>query len=93
MSPLPFHILLALAQADSTGAQLLRQAESDVASALILRQRSLYTALQNLVKQGLVMSEGSGRAAIYRLSRSGRLRLQAEKTRLSRAVRLLHERV
>ena len=93
MNPLPFHILLALAAADGTGAEVWRRTQEDLRSTLALRERSFYTALQSLAAKGWVASAGAGRAAVYHLTPQGRRRLQEDNMRLAQAVRLLQERL
>jgi len=73
-------------------AQRIRQLSRDV---LLLRQGSLYPALQRLERQGWITaewgaSENNRRARFYRLTKAGRRRLEQEVAgweRLSAAIR------
>jgi transcriptional regulator len=75
-------------------AQRIRQVSKDV---LLVQQGSLYPALQRLERQGWITadwgeSENKRRARFYRLTASGRRRLERERAvweRLAGAIRLV----
>jgi DNA-binding PadR family transcriptional regulator len=93
MTPISFHILLALAAGDARAPELLIHTSQDLAATLLVAERSFYAALPRLEREGCIEAHGEGRAKRYHLTALGRRRLQAEKIRLGRAVTLLHERL
>ena len=94
MSPLSLSILLALADGDATSAEVIRRAHEDVQGSIILPRRSLYAALERLVREGAVARRlGPRETVMYGLLPAGRRQLQAEKVWLLRVVQLLGDRI
>jgi DNA-binding PadR family transcriptional regulator len=80
LTPLSFHILLALAAGDLTPVQLITQIAGDSVSAVLPSESTFYKALKRLKTEGMIgVSPGFARAIT--LTARGRQVLRAESTR------------
>jgi DNA-binding PadR family transcriptional regulator len=96
LSPALFFVLLTLTDGDSHGYAIMKQIGSLSNHAIRMGPATLYTSLQRLLELGLIEevagrateAEGDRRRRYYRLSRNGRLVLEAEVGRMDSLVRL-----
>jgi DNA-binding PadR family transcriptional regulator len=94
LTPAVFHILLALAGGDRHGYGILKDVLRQTDGAVRLGPGTIYGTLQRLMDSGWVEeSDGPSAAAVderrrhYRLTRSGRMALDAEVRRMEALVR------
>lgn len=93
MTPLTFHILLALAAGDTIAWKIKDRIWEDVAGSMVVADRSFYAALKRLVAKGWIEATPDGREMRYSLLPLGRRLLEREKIRYGHAVHLLHIRL
>jgi DNA-binding PadR family transcriptional regulator len=91
LTPLSYHVLLALVEGERHGYAILRDIEERAAGAMRPGTGTLYAAIQRLVDEGALEESTSRRAAdddarrrYYRLSTFGRTLARAETLRLAR---------
>ena len=95
LTPQQFHILLALTQADRHGYGIIREIDDHTGGEMRLGTGTLYTAIARLEQLGLVAesptrprpARDDERRRYYRLTRLGRVVLEAETARLDVLVR------
>jgi DNA-binding PadR family transcriptional regulator len=94
MPPLTLYLLLALADQDLGSAELLRRAQDDTHNDVWLRPRSMYVALDRLVRTKHITRrlDSYGRVT-YHLTRAGVQSLKFEQARIERVARLLSKRL
>jgi DNA-binding PadR family transcriptional regulator len=100
ITPVEFHILLALVDADRHGYAIMQQVAVDSGDAIQLGPGTLYGALSRLLDYGLIREVESGvdpslddsRRRYYRLTAGGRTAAGAEAQRLARVVRVARSR-
>jgi DNA-binding PadR family transcriptional regulator len=99
LTPLSMAILLSLAERDLHGYALLQEVERLTEGALKPGTGSLYTALQRLMDEGLLVespdlpaSDEDQRRRYYRITSPGRDAVRAEAARLTRLLRVARER-
>jgi DNA-binding PadR family transcriptional regulator len=99
LDPLPsaaFHILLSLADEDLHGYGIMRQVELQTNGRMRLGPGTLYSSIQALLENGLIVeADPSGRAATaderrryYRLTAAGRKLARSEAERLADLLRV-----
>jgi DNA-binding MarR family transcriptional regulator len=93
MTPISFHILLALALRDEIAGKLFDQIQIDLANSMEISRRSYYAALKRLTDKGWIDATPAGREVTYHLLPPGRRMLQREKIRYGRAAHLLVQRL
>lgn len=94
LSPVSYHILLALAGSDRHGYLIRKAVEQQSDGAVRLGQGTLYAALRRLEDDGLIEESpwrpsadlDDTRRRYYRLTRAGRTTLRAETERLEATV-------
>jgi DNA-binding PadR family transcriptional regulator len=93
LTPLAFHVLVALGEENRHGYGIIKDIEERTDGALSLRSGTLYTALQRLLEAGWIddtPAPGSPgvdpRRRYYRLTTLGRAVASAESVRLQRLV-------
>jgi DNA-binding PadR family transcriptional regulator len=97
LTPVVFHILLALSEGPRHGYGILKDVLDQTGGRVRLGPGTLYGSLQRLMDQGLVEEAATPAGAderrrYYRLHRSGRAALDAEVERLDALVRVAHAR-
>ena len=98
LSPAVFHILLALAEADSHGYAIMRDVEGRTGGLVRIGPGMLYGSIKWLAEDRLIEEvpskrrEGDDRRRSYRLTAAGRALLKAEAARLESAVALARTR-
>jgi DNA-binding PadR family transcriptional regulator len=99
LTPLSMAILLSLAERDQHGYALLQDVERLTDGELKPGTGSLYTALQRLMDEGLLIespdlpaADEDQRRRYYRITEPGRDAVRAEAARLARVLRLARER-
>jgi len=96
LTPAVFNILLALADGEKHGYAIMREVEEATDGRVRMGPGTLYGSLDRMLKAGLIEesenrpipSRDDERRRYYRLSGFGRRVLQAEASRLSKAVRM-----
>jgi DNA-binding PadR family transcriptional regulator len=98
LDPLPsaaFHILLALADQDLHGYEIMRQVAEQTSGRMRLGPGTLYGSIQTLLEEGLIEQAepkrgqaGGERRRYYRLTSSGRKLARAEADRLADLLRV-----
>ena len=94
LTPLAFQVLLALADADRHGYGIIREVETRTDGLIKLRSGTLYTLLQRLLAEALILesderpvaAEDDERRRYYALTEFGRVVLTAEARRLESAI-------
>jgi DNA-binding PadR family transcriptional regulator len=94
LTPLAFHVMLALADEDRHGYSIIREVETRTDGLIRLRSGTLYTLLQRLLAEELIVEskarpdpeEDDERRRYYAVSDLGRRVLAAETRRLESAV-------
>jgi DNA-binding PadR family transcriptional regulator len=91
LTPLSYHVLLALVESDRHGYAILRDIEERAAGAVRPGTGTLYAAIQRLVDEGALeestarrASDDDARRRYYRLTTFGRALARAETLRLAR---------
>ena len=91
LTPLSYHVLLALVESDRHGYAILRDIEERAAGAVRPGTGTLYAAIQRLVDEGALeestarrASDDDARRRYYRLTAFGRALARAETLRLAR---------
>jgi DNA-binding PadR family transcriptional regulator len=98
LSPAVFHILLALAEADSHGYAIMRDVEDRTGGLVRIGPGMLYGSIKWLADDRLIEEvpskrrDGDDRRRSYRLTAAGRALLKAEAARLESAVALARTR-
>ena len=100
ITPVEFHILLALVDADRHGYAIMQQVAIDSAEAIQLGPGTLYGALARLLEYGFIREVESGvdaalddsRRRYYRLTAVGRTVASAEAARLAAVVKVARAR-
>ena len=100
ITPVEFHILLALVDADRHGYAIMQQVAVDSADAIQLGPGTLYGALARLLEYGFIREVESGvdpalddsRRRYYRLTPGGRAAAGAEAERLAAVVKVARAR-
>ena len=95
LSPVSYHVLLALAARDRHGYAIRRAVEAQSEGAVRLGPGTLYAAVRRLEDEGLIEESpwrpeadlDDDRRRYYRLSKAGRAALQAETARLQATVK------
>ena len=92
LSPVVFHILLALTEGKRHGYGIAEEAEGQSGGLIRLGPATLYTTLQRLLDLGWIATAESPagvdeRRRYYRLTASGRQALEAEVSRMETVVR------
>jgi len=99
LNPLPaaaFHIMVALADADLHGYEIMRRVEEQTGGRTRLGPGTLYSSIQALVEAGFIAEveakgddpSGDERRRYYRLTASGRKTCRAEAERLADLLRV-----
>ena len=99
LTPLSFHILLALADADRHGYGIIKEVRERTNGEMNPGAGTLYAAVQRMLDDGLI-AETDDRPAIgdderrryYRLTGNGRQVARAEALRLARLIRIAAEK-
>ena len=99
LTPLSFHILLALADADRHGYGIIKEVRERTNGEMNPGAGTLYAAVQRMLDDGLV-AETDDRPAVgdderrryYRLTETGRQVARAEALRLARLIRIAAEK-
>jgi DNA-binding PadR family transcriptional regulator len=94
LTPLAFHVMLALADEDRHGYSIIREVETRTDGLIRLRSGTLYTLLQRLLSEDLIVEshdrpapeEDDERRRYYAVTDLGRRVLAAETRRLEAAV-------
>ncbi|HVS14581.1 MAG TPA: helix-turn-helix transcriptional regulator [Thermoanaerobaculia bacterium] len=93
LTPLAFHVLIALGAEDRHGYGIIKDIEARTDGALSLRSGTLYTALQRLLEAGWIEDAPApasaavdARRRYYRITSLGRAVATAESERLARLV-------
>ena len=94
LTPLAFHVLMALADAGRHGYAIIQEVEARTDGLIRLRSGTLYTLLQRLLVEGLIVEssdrprseEDDERRRYYELTALGREVLAADARRLETAV-------
>lgn len=94
LTPLAFHVMLALADEDRHGYGVIREVETRSGGVIRLRSGTLYTLLQRLLAAALIVEsdvrpdpdEDDERRRYYRVTDLGRKVLTAEARRLETAL-------
>ena len=96
--PLPaaaFQILLALVEEDLHGYGIMRQVKEQTGGSMRLGPGTLYSSVQSLLDEGLIMEvdekqaeAGDGRRRVYRLTKAGHEVACAEAERLAGVLRV-----
>jgi DNA-binding PadR family transcriptional regulator len=91
LTPLSYHVLLALVEEDRHGYAILRDIEERAAGTVRVGTGTLYAAIQRLVDEGAIEESAARRSAAddarrryYRLTTFGRAVARAETLRLAR---------
>lgn len=100
ITPVEFHILLALVDADRHGYAIMQQVAADSGGAIELGPGTLYGALARLLEYGFIREVESGvdpklddsRRRYYRLTAAGRTAAGAEAQRLAGVVKVARAR-
>ena len=95
LTPLAFHILLALLDGDLHGYAIMRAVEKATAPAIKMGPGTIYGSLQRMEEAGLVEDRGAtddGRRRLYGMTERGRSALVAESTRLARLSDIVREK-
>lgn len=100
ITPVEFHILLALVDADRHGYAIMQQVALDSGAAIELGPGTLYGALARLLDYGFIREVESGvdpalddsRRRYYRLTAAGRTAASAEAERLAAVVKVARAR-
>jgi DNA-binding PadR family transcriptional regulator len=99
ITPLTYHILLALTDADRHGYGINRETEARLGERSAPTTGALYLALQRMEQEGLVAESPTrpkkgddARRRYYRLTRSGRTAAVAESRRLAEVVALARQK-
>jgi DNA-binding PadR family transcriptional regulator len=100
ITPVEFHILLALVDADRHGYAIMQQVALDSGEAIALGPGTLYGALARLLEYGFIREVESGvdpalddsRRRYYRLTAAGRTAAGAEAERLMAVVKVARSR-
>jgi DNA-binding PadR family transcriptional regulator len=97
LTPPVFYILLSLSTADRHGYDILKHVEDISSGAVRLSPGTLYTNLNRLLEASLITEvqtrparDDDPRRRYYRLTRSGRKELAAERDRMKLALELAH---
>lgn len=101
LSPVAFHVLVALAQGPKHGYGIAREVEELTEGRIVMGPGTLYGSLQRLAGADLICEadnpgdEGlhAKRRRYYRMTALGSAALSAESTRLLRTARLAQERL
>ena len=91
LTPLAFHVLMALADAGRHGYAIIQEVEARTDGLIRLRSGTLYTLLQRLLVEGLIVEssdrprseEDDERRRYYRVTKFGRAVAAAEAERLA----------
>ena len=100
ITPVEFHILLALVDSDRHGYGIMQQVAGDSGNSIQLGPGTLYGALARLLEYGFIREVESGvdpalddsRRRYYRLTAAGRAAAGAEARRLAGVVKLARSR-
>ena len=99
LTPLSFHILLALADSDRHGYGIMKEVRERTNGEMAPGAGTLYAALQRMLDDGLVAETDDRprvgddeRRRYYRLSEIGRAVARAEALRLARLIRIAAEK-
>ena len=95
LTPLSFHILLALADADRHGYGIIKEVRERTNGEMSPGAGTLYAAVQRMMDEGLIAESGERpevgddeRRRYYRLTELGRQVARAEALRLARLIRI-----
>jgi len=88
LSPITYHVLLALADEDRHGYGILKEIEAVTAGSLTVETGTLYAAIRRLRSEGLIEAaatdpDADARRKNYRLTTEGRTALRSETRRLT----------
>jgi DNA-binding PadR family transcriptional regulator len=100
ITPVEFHILLALVESDRHGYAIMQQVALDSGGAIALGPGTLYGALARLLDYGFIREVESGvdpalddsRRRYYRLTAAGRTAASSEAERLAAVVKVARAR-
>jgi len=95
LTPIVFHILLAMADGNAHGYAIMKAVAEATGSSLRTGPGTIYGSLQRLEESGLVKQRGwakRGRRRLYALTPLGRRSLKEEAARLDRLARLVKEK-
>jgi DNA-binding PadR family transcriptional regulator len=99
LTPLSFHVLLALADHDRHGYGIIKEVEERTGGEVRLATGTLYVAMQRLVEEGLIDEaparlgpDEDQRRRYYTLTPLGRRAARAEALRLAQLVRVASEK-
>lgn len=97
MTPVTYHILLALADQERHGYGILKEVESLTGGSLELETGTLYAAIRRLRSEGLIEAAPrvpgeDQRRKNYQLTGEGTLRLRQETRRLEKLIRAAEEK-
>jgi DNA-binding PadR family transcriptional regulator len=93
LTPVVFHILLAMADGAQHGYAIMRHVEE--ASGIAMGPGTIYGSIQRMEESGLVRESdeaGEGRRKLYEMTSEGRAALRAEARRISRVADLARVR-
>ena len=95
LTPATFHVLLALADEDRHGYGIIQEVEARTGGDLRLSAGTLYSTIQRLLEQGLIVEPrrrpgagGDSRRRYYRITPLGTAVARAETRRLAQLVRI-----
>jgi len=96
LTPAVFFILLALAEGEKHGYVIMQDVGELSAGEVRMGPGTLYTTIQRLLDLGLIeetrTDEDDSRRRYYRLTRMGKLLLEAEVSRMEEVVRMARSR-
>jgi DNA-binding PadR family transcriptional regulator len=100
LTPIVFHVLLALADGDRHGYGIIREVDQRTDGSIVLRTGTLYTLLKRLLELDLVEEsarrpapdEDDERRRYYRVTALGKAVTEAEARRLEALVALAHDK-
>jgi DNA-binding PadR family transcriptional regulator len=95
LSPVAFHVLVSLADADRHGYNIIREVAERTGGEVVLQAGTLYATLKRLLADGAIRESTRPRGAdshdprrrYYRLTPTGRRAVEAEASRLEALVR------
>lgn len=100
LTPVVFHMLLALADGEKHGYGIMKSVETDTAGEMTIRTGTLYGSIRRMIEAGLIEESGDRpdpemddeRRRYYRLTPFGERVLKAEAQRIEQAVRVLQQK-
>ena len=96
LTPAVFFILFALAEGEKHGYAIMQDVGELSSGEVKMGPGTLYTTIQRLLDRGLIeetrTDESESRRRYYRLTRTGKLLLEAEVGRMEKVVRIAQQR-